>query len=358
MKFFKEKECMTEKTKFNFMNHLPTPQPNQSRFALVFLLFMTFLLGSVQGWGQIQQRGTATTANNAATTVTINKPSGLQVGDIMIATINQVDNDDNTLAAASRLDWTGLGNLKYHDESSNQNEWWGTVLYKVATQTDVAGLDFQFNGDNDADNMQGCIVAFSGGNPNNPIDVTGTFTKTTGSNTSVAPSGITTLTNNAAVIMLAMSAANITYSSWATTNPSTLNELFDINYSSGTSPSLPMSMGGAWATKVTPGDTGNGSSTTSNNARDGSLLIALRCTPSITSQSTAAQSVCAGTSFNPISVTASGTNLTYQWYRNTSASNSGGTSLGTATGAQTSTYTPLNNVASGTNYYYYCIESN
>ena len=52
MKFFKEKECMTETTKFNFMKHLPTPQPNQSRFAMVFLLFMTFLLGSVQGWGQ------------------------------------------------------------------------------------------------------------------------------------------------------------------------------------------------------------------------------------------------------------------------------------------------------------------
>ena len=52
MKLFKEKECMTKTTKFNFMKHLPTPQPNRSRFAMVFLLFMTFLLGSVQGWGQ------------------------------------------------------------------------------------------------------------------------------------------------------------------------------------------------------------------------------------------------------------------------------------------------------------------
>ncbi len=55
MKIFKEKECMTETTKFNFMKHLPTPQPNRSRFALVFLLFMTFLLGSMQGWGQVTQ---------------------------------------------------------------------------------------------------------------------------------------------------------------------------------------------------------------------------------------------------------------------------------------------------------------
>ena len=52
MKIFKEKECMTEKTKFNFMKHLPTNQPNRSRFALVFLLFMTLFLGSMQGWGQ------------------------------------------------------------------------------------------------------------------------------------------------------------------------------------------------------------------------------------------------------------------------------------------------------------------
>ena len=54
-KLFLKKDSMTGTTKFSFMKHLPTHQPNRSRFAMVFLLFMTFLLGSVQGWGQITQ---------------------------------------------------------------------------------------------------------------------------------------------------------------------------------------------------------------------------------------------------------------------------------------------------------------
>ena len=74
----------------------------------------------------------------------------------------------------------------------------------------------------------------------------------------------------------------------------------------------------------------------------------------ITGQSTATQTQCLGGSFAPISVTATGTEpLNYQWYRNTSSSTIGGTSLGSANGAQTSTYTPQ--AASSGTLYYYCI---
>ena len=52
----------------------------------------------------------------------------------------------------------------------------------------------------------------------------------------------------------------------------------------------------------------------------------------------------------PLSVIAAGTNLTYQWYRNTTASNSGGTLISGATSAN---YTPP--ATSASNYYYYCI---
>ncbi|HEY1195254.1 LamG-like jellyroll fold domain-containing protein [Flavobacterium sp.] len=72
----------------------------------------------------------------------------------------------------------------------------------------------------------------------------------------------------------------------------------------------------------------------------------------ISSQSTDAQTRCIGSAFNSISVTATGTSLTYQWYRNTAASTTGGTSL-TGNGATTNTYTPQSNTAS--TYYYYCI---
>ena len=74
----------------------------------------------------------------------------------------------------------------------------------------------------------------------------------------------------------------------------------------------------------------------------------------IGSQSTAAQSICLNQPFLPITVTATGTGtLTYQWWSNTTASTTGGTSLGSANGAQTNSYTPQSTVT-GT-LYYYCI---
>jgi hypothetical protein len=74
----------------------------------------------------------------------------------------------------------------------------------------------------------------------------------------------------------------------------------------------------------------------------------------ISAQSTATQSKCIGTAFSPITVTATGTGtLNYQWYSNASNINTGGTSLNTANGGTTNSYTPQSNVV-GT-LYYYCI---
>lgn len=76
---------------------------------------------------------------------------------------------------------------------------------------------------------------------------------------------------------------------------------------------------------------------------------------SITGQPAAGQTKCLGNNFDPISVVASATtgSITgYQWYRNTTASNSGGTLI---PGASTASYTPLA-TSSGT-LYYYCVVS-
>ncbi|MEZ7867063.1 MAG: hypothetical protein QMB37_06400 [Paludibacteraceae bacterium] len=74
--------------------------------------------------------------------------------------------------------------------------------------------------------------------------------------------------------------------------------------------------------------------------------------PSITTQpSTASQTLCAGSTATALSVTASGTApLSYQWYSNLTASNSGGSPI---SGATSSSYTPLTTSA-GT-LYYYCV---
>lgn len=64
--------------------------------------------------------------------------------------------------------------------------------------------------------------------------------------------------------------------------------------------------------------------------------------------------VCNGTNFSPntLSVTATGTNITYQWYRNTAPTNTGGTPA-TGTGANTATYIVPNNIVGDS--YYYCV---
>ncbi|MEL1255687.1 T9SS sorting signal type C domain-containing protein [Flavobacterium sp. DGU38] len=74
--------------------------------------------------------------------------------------------------------------------------------------------------------------------------------------------------------------------------------------------------------------------------------------PTIISQpSTANQTTCLNGTASALSVTASGSSsYTYQWYRNTTASNSGGTLIA---GATSQSYTPSTTTA-GT-FYYYCV---
>ena len=82
----------------------------------------------------------------------------------------------------------------------------------------------------------------------------------------------------------------------------------------------------------------------------GSAVVTINPFPVITSDPPAStQELCLNDAATPLSVTATGTGLSYQWYRNTTATNTGGTLL---TGATSATYTPVTTAAS--TYYYYC----
>ncbi|MGV1012758.1 MAG: LamG-like jellyroll fold domain-containing protein [Flavobacterium sp.] len=75
--------------------------------------------------------------------------------------------------------------------------------------------------------------------------------------------------------------------------------------------------------------------------------------PAITVQpATTSQNICINGSSSPLSVTATGSGISYQWYKNTTNANTGGTLI---SGAITSSYTPITTVAGG--FYYYCIVS-
>jgi len=64
--------------------------------------------------------------------------------------------------------------------------------------------------------------------------------------------------------------------------------------------------------------------------------------------STGTQNICINGSATTLSVTATGSSITYQWYSNTTASNTGGTII---SGATSASYTPPTHTA-GTRYYY------
>ena len=247
----------------------------------VFLLVNVLFASAIQG--QITQvTGSPQTSTTTNTTLTITKPSGLAVGDVMFANIVQTNNDGGgaALSDASSTGWTVIaGNLI---GSSGNDDWWGTLLYKVATASDVAAADFDFTLDNDAngDGSSGAIIAFSGvdvtggvtesGAAGGPFDVDpGNVYTNLANDNSLNASAITTSTANAAVIMYGIIGNDIGLSNWATTNPSVLTEIYDLPFNT----ILDNGSGAAWATKTTAGSTGNGSATIGGNTFNGAILI-------------------------------------------------------------------------------------
>lgn len=99
------------------------------------------------------QKATAT----GATSLTITKPTGLTVGDLMVAVIGK----DDDPAITGPGDWTevrgGTGTI-----TGNDHSWW--LGYKVADAGDVAASNFQWTGD--AEDWSGTIAAFIPSNSN------------------------------------------------------------------------------------------------------------------------------------------------------------------------------------------------
>ncbi len=252
---------------------------------LTLLLCFTSMLFTTTSSAQIALRSGSQTNTSTNATITINKPTSLAVGDLMLANIVQSDNDNATLANATISGWTLVAGEEFGNVGNDS--WWGTILYKVATAADVAATDFTFTGDTDADDMEGGIAAFSGvavtgGVSGGPFDVApGSINNINTDDFSAT--AITTATANAAVVMFGMIGDNRNVDSWTATSPATLAEIFDVPFNA----SADMGMGMAWALKTSAGSTGTGLGELSVNENDpnGAMLIALRpctATPTVT----------------------------------------------------------------------------
>jgi len=104
-----------------------------NKYNIVLVLVVAFFFTNFS-FGQIAQRGTATTATSIANTITINKPTGVVQGDIMIANLNSVDTGSNLGGNNANLGgWTLISATNL---SSNRRR--GTILYKIATAAEPA----------------------------------------------------------------------------------------------------------------------------------------------------------------------------------------------------------------------------
>lgn len=298
-------------------------------FLFVFAIMANlFICNTV--FGQITQvTGSPQSATTTNTTLTITRPSGLAVGDVMIANIVQSDNDDadgGDLSNASLSGWTLIAGNQTGVTGSSGDEWWGTLLYRVATASDVSAANFAFTLDAQADDGSGAIMAFRGVNLTGGVTETGAaggpfdvdppnVYQNVVSDQTLNADAITTATANAAVIMFGVLGDNVNLSVWTTTNPGTLSEIYDLPFDAA----LDMGSGAAWAIKSTIGATGGGTAAISggNNIYNGALLIALKPLPaSATLTPSSQQNVAVGGTVN-FTATANnygGTgNYTYTW---------------------------------------------
>lgn len=234
-----------------------------SAFSMIFLL----LLGaSVEGAGQIAQRGTATTATGTGTSIAINKPSGIIAGDVMIVNITQTG---NTTTNASLPGWTIISGGRLG--TSGNGPRYTTILYRVANGSE--GSSFVFTLGTGSTSSVGSIIAFSGVASSVFDVIPGSLNMAEG--TSITVPEITTATNNAAVLFLAGAGGTDTdvYSAWSGSTP-TLTEIMDFSNSSVTS-----SVGAAWGILTTAGNTGDKTVTVDGNYYCGGMLIALKPAP-------------------------------------------------------------------------------
>jgi hypothetical protein len=252
----------------------------------LFIVLFSVFVNSVSG--QIAQRGIFTSANTTGTTLTINKPTGIIAGDIMIVNIAQ--KGTGNLSDPTATGW----NLIAGADLGGSTDRWGTVLYKIATATDAAPgtLSYAFSLDSQANGSVGSIVAFSGVDQTTPFDVANGAISVQVSQTAVAAGTKITATANAAVVMFGMAAnGSPTFSGWTTTSPGALTELYD-NQSTNNA-----TVGAAWAIKPIAGSTGSGAAALSGGERNGGILVILRpipCTTPTTSNAGADQTKSSG----------------------------------------------------------------
>lgn len=207
------------------------------------------------------------------TTITVTKPTGLDVGDLMVVHLSRSDNDQNS-RTWSLAGWTTATDTQGNDTGIGSSGI--AALYKIADSSDVAAANFTFTVSSAADLIAGVIYRISGHSISAPINASsGVFV-----NNDETPSLANTITPTFADCLLLMLVHHYAGSSTikvtsdyaiATDNP-TWTEAYD-NHNSTT-----LTIAGAYANRPQTTATGNSSFVSDGDATTdcASLIIAIK----------------------------------------------------------------------------------
>ncbi len=215
----------------------------------IMILLISVVI-STNLYGQITHVDTETATAGWTTSITINKPSGVSEGDLMIAHIYQFKPDMSGTVTPSLAGWEKIAEDYTWGEAFDR----GTLLYKFADASDAGISEYTFTAGSFTYGA-GAIVAFSGVKLATPGPVTGAFSH--GANVTCAnPNGVDAV-QDALIVMFAMdgwlaSVTTMDFLNWHTENPIgtphlTLTENYDIVFNESAH------IGAAWAYQSTAG---------------------------------------------------------------------------------------------------------
>src|SRR5580765_1478066 len=128
--------------------------------------------------------GCASSTTTNGTSVTVTRPASVATGSLMLAQVTLRNNDAITAPAG----WTTTGNLRTSGATLEQR-----IYYRIATAADTAGTTYQWSWTTSSD-AAAAILAYSGTDTTNPIDVAPT--DNAGSGTTATATGLTTTQTN------------------------------------------------------------------------------------------------------------------------------------------------------------------
>lgn len=246
-----------------------------SLFKIVFLATILLFAGGINA--QISQVGsTIVNASTNAGSINVAKPTGVQIGDLLVLTVVKYTNRNTTNPTIN--DNSSGGWIQLTAGPIGGNNYRAAVFYKIVS-VDWEPGEYQVVPSGWANaNIKASVMAFRGINLDNPINTQSLGLSEAKNSSSISIPAISTTTSNTLLLQIGMSYQGSTttpdFNSWTTNSLGALNGLY--TYSAGGYSNLTA----ASIIKTTSGSTGTGNiGLTGQSSYIGGFMFALAPAP-------------------------------------------------------------------------------